>query len=75
MKAGELMMVDGVSSSVEDAGMRMFLDLPDTVPLVRVWGMDPEPDRIRIFPFSHKGFERTEIMLANKILTQNFSKK
>jgi hypothetical protein len=30
---------------------------------------------IRILPFSHKGVERTEIMLENKILTQNFCKK
>ncbi len=30
-------------------------------------GMDPEPD--------HKDVEQTEIMLANKILMQNFDKK
>jgi hypothetical protein len=34
----------------------MFLGLPDPDPLVR--GMDPDPS------FSHKGVERTEIMLA-----------
>ncbi len=38
----------------------MFLGLPDPDPLVR--GTDPAPDRIH--PFSHKGVERTEIMLA-----------
>jgi hypothetical protein len=27
--------------------------------------------RIRILPFSHKGVERTEKMLENKILTQS----
>ncbi len=31
--------------------------------------------RIRLLPFSRKGVERTEIMLENKILTQNFGKK
>jgi hypothetical protein len=31
--------------------------------------------QIRIQPFSHEGVERTQIMFANKILTQNFSKK
>ncbi len=40
--------------------------------------LDPDPlevlIRLRILPFSHKGVERTEIMLANKILTQNFRK-
>ncbi len=42
----------------------MILGLPEEVPLVR--GMDPDPARllIRILPFSHKGVEQTEIMLA-----------
>jgi hypothetical protein len=42
------------------------LDLPvsGSDPLIKV--------RNRIFPFPHKGVERTE---QNKILTQNFSKK
>jgi hypothetical protein len=44
-------------------GILMFLGLPDPDPLVK--GTDP--DMIWILPFSHKGVERTEIMLANKI--------
>ncbi len=43
----------------------MFLGLSDPDPLVR--GMDPDPDP----PFSHKGVERTEVMLTKK----NFNKK
>jgi hypothetical protein len=43
----------------------MFLGLQDPDPLVR----DRDPDRI--LPFSHKGVERTEIMLAK----QNFYTK
>ncbi len=46
----------------------MFLGLLDPDPLVR--GTDPDPA-----PFSHKCVERTEIMPANKILTQNLSKQ
>jgi hypothetical protein len=46
--------------------IRMFLGLPDPDPLVR--GPDPPF-------FSHKGVERTEIMLAKKILTSNLSLK
>jgi hypothetical protein len=45
----------------------MFLGLMDPDPLGTV--------RLRILPFSHTGLVRTEIMLANEILTQNFSKK
>jgi hypothetical protein len=37
----------------------MFLGLLDTDPLVRGMDPDPGPD-----PFSHKGVERTEIMLG-----------
>jgi hypothetical protein len=50
-----------------------FLGLPD--PLVR--STDPDPlvraseVRIRILPFSHKGVERTEIMLVK----ENFNTK
>jgi hypothetical protein len=40
--------------------IRMFLGLPDPDPLVR--GVDPDPDPDPYF--SHKGDERTEIMLA-----------
>jgi hypothetical protein len=40
----------------------MFLGLPDPDPLVK--GTDPDPDPVRIFPFSHTGVEPTEIMLA-----------
>ncbi len=39
----------------------MFLDLPDLDSIVR--GADPDLDP----SFSHKGVERTEIMLVNKI--------
>ncbi len=46
----------------------MFLGLPDLDPLVRGMDRDPDPS------FSHKGVEQTGIMLAKKILTQNFSK-
>jgi hypothetical protein len=42
----------------------MFFILGNPDPLVR--GTDP--DRI---PLSHKGVERTEIMVAKKFLTQN----
>jgi hypothetical protein len=38
----------------------MFLGLPDPDPLVT--GMDPDPDPDP--PFSYKGVERIEIMLA-----------
>jgi hypothetical protein len=47
----------------------MFLGLLDPDPLVR--GTDPDP----ILPFPHKGVERNEKCLQNKILTQNFIKK
>jgi hypothetical protein len=47
--------------------IHMFLGLPDPDPFSEVW--------IRILPFSHKGVERTEIMLANKILIQYFLAK
>jgi hypothetical protein len=48
----------------------MFLGLlvPDPDQLVR--GKDPDPYAY----LSHKGVERTEIMLANRILTKNFRK-
>jgi hypothetical protein len=42
--------------------IRMFLGLPNPAP-------DPNPS------LSQKGVERTEIMLPNKIFTQNFIKK
>jgi hypothetical protein len=45
-------------------GSSMFLGLPDRDPLVII-AMDPDPS------FSHKGVERTEIILAK----QNFSTK
>jgi hypothetical protein len=49
--------------------MFLGLQVPDPDPLVG--GKDPDP-----YPYlSHKGVEQTEIMLANRILTQNFSKK
>jgi hypothetical protein len=41
----------------------MFLGLPDPDPDPLVRGTDPG-SLIRILPFSHKGVERTEIMLA-----------
>jgi hypothetical protein len=45
----------------------MFLGLPDPDPSVRCIV------QLRILPLSHKGVERTKIML--KILTQNLRKK
>ncbi len=47
----------------------MFLGLPDPDPLVRDPDLAPDPDSSF---FSYR-CERTEIMLANKILTQNFN--
>ncbi len=41
--------------------IRMFMSLPDPDPLVR--GMDPAPAPDPSL-FSHKGVERTEMMLA-----------
>jgi hypothetical protein len=38
----------------------MLLGLPDPDPLVGAMDKDPAPD----LPFSHKGVEQTEIMLA-----------
>ncbi len=42
----------------------MFLGLPAPDPDLLVRGMDPDPAPLRILPFSHKGVEWTEIMLA-----------
>ncbi len=53
--------------SIISARIRMFLGLPDLDPLVR--GTDPD------LSFCHKSVKRTEIMLANKNLSQNFRKK
>jgi hypothetical protein len=53
--------------------IRMFLGLPDPDPLVR--GTDLDRIWLRILSFSHKSVKRTEIMLAKKNLSQNFSKK
>jgi hypothetical protein len=49
--------------------IRKFLGLPNLDPSVR--GTDPDQNP----SLSHKGVERTEILLQNKILTHNFSKK
>ncbi len=51
-KSGPFMIVDFLTV----LGIRMFLDLPDSDPLVR--GAYPDP------PFSHKCVERTEIIPA-----------
>jgi hypothetical protein len=48
----------------------MFLGLPDAHPDPLVTSKDPAPDPDpSLFP---KSFERTEIMVANKILIQKF---
>jgi hypothetical protein len=47
----------------------MFLGLPDPDLYSKVWIW------IRILPFSHKGVERTEIMLAKKNSNTKFRKK
>ncbi len=44
--------------------IRMFFGLPDPDPDPLVRGMDSDRLQIRILPFSHKGVEQTEIMLA-----------
>jgi hypothetical protein len=59
--------------SIISAMIRMFLGLSDPDPVVR--GTDPGRIWLRILSFSHKSVKRTEIMLANKNLSQNFSKK
>jgi hypothetical protein len=51
----------------------MFLGFPDPDPLVR--GTIRIRLQLQLLPFSHKGAERPELMLANKILTQKFSQK
>jgi hypothetical protein len=53
-----------VKASVGDPDPHV-LGHPDPDPLVRC--MDPDP--------RHTGVERTEVMLQNKIVTQNFRQK
>jgi hypothetical protein len=51
--------------------IRMFFGLPDPNPLVR-GTLALIRIRIRLLPFSHKGVERTEIMLAKSNFNTKF---
>ncbi len=68
------------SSSNFISAWSRFADIrvPGT-PHIQCWGSGTAGSACfwasRILRFSHKGGERTEIMLKNKILTQNISKK
>ncbi len=57
-----------LQKTTQDASNNSVVDLDPHDP--HVFG-----PRIRILPFSHKGVELTEIVLAKKICTQNFNKK